>query len=76
MFIPISASEQREAFVHILDVHRGLPHVIKRNDIFGDIIALYKQKGESLLKEYPFRVRFHVKLGVDGGVARDIFSAF
>lgn len=71
-----SANEQRETFVQTLDVHRGLPHLIKRNNIFNDVV-LYKDKGEQLLKEYPFRVRFHGELGVDaGGVARDMFSSF
>ena len=60
-----------------LNAHRGLPHTIERNNIFDDVIRLYKDRGINLLKEYPFRVRFHGELGVDaGGVARDMFSAF
>ena len=62
-----SADEQREAFIRY---HCGLPHLIKRNNIFEDVIRLYQDKGELIVKEYPFHIRFVGEMGVDiGGVA-------
>ena len=54
-----------------------MPHIIRRNNIFDDVIRLYQEKGEELLKEYPFRIEFFGEKGIDtGGVSRDMFSAF
>ena len=60
-----------------LNTHRGLPHQISRDNVFDEVIVLYKKKRDNKLAEYPFRVQFKGGLGVDiGGVARDMFSSF
>lgn len=71
------ANEQRETFMNMQDTHFGLPHLINRKSIYKDILFLYEEKGDEILAEYPFHVRFEGELGVDsGGVSRDMFSAF
>ena len=60
-----------------LSLKYGLTHTIQRNDVFSEVITLYKKNKEHILLEYPFRIRFQGERAVDlGGVARDMFSAF
>ena len=60
-----------------MDTHQGLPHHIRRCNLFEDVISLYTEKSESLFREYPLRIKFAGEKAVDtGGVCRDLFSAF
>lgn len=54
----------------------GVTHSIRRSHIFDDIIELY-ESNPSIVKEFPFTVKFKDERAVDaGGVARDALSAF
>ena len=49
-----------------------LPHIIRRSNIFIDVI----QNSEAL-KEFPLRIHFQDEIAFDsGGVCRDMFSGF
>ena len=48
--------------------HHGLPCLVRRNQIFEDVIALYKDNGKDIFKEYPFRIKFMGGKAVDTGV--------
>ncbi len=41
-----------------LDTHHGLPHVIRREHIFDDVVKLYRDQKEELLAEFPFRIKY------------------
>ena len=73
-----TVEEERERYsIDSLDTHHGLPHHIRRDAIFEDVIALYKDNGNEILEEYPLRIKFVGEKAVDtGGVCRDMFSAF
>ncbi len=67
--------EERKVFLKTLKTELGLPHTIKRNDIYNSVIRLYTD--DNVIKEDPFHVQFSGELAVDiGGVSRDMFSAF
>ena len=52
-----------------------LPHVIRRSNIYDDVLKLFCNEGA--LKEFPLRIQFQDEIAVDGGgVCRDMFSAF
>lgn len=75
-FTTVHQERERYAFDSI-DTHHGLPHWIRRSDIFEDVTSLYINRSEILYQEYPFRVKFVGEKAVDtGGVCRDLFSAF
>lgn len=40
-----------------LDTHHGLPHLIRREQLFEDVIELYQSKSQQILREFPFQVR-------------------
>ena len=45
--------------------------------MYDDCLALYTDKREQILKEFPFRVQYEGEKAIDtGGVSRDMFSAF
>ena len=57
--------------------HQGLPHPICRDHVYYDCLALYTNKLEQTLKEFPFRIRYEGEKAIDtGGVSRDMFSVF
>ena len=70
--------EEREKYaIDSIDTHQGLPHHIRRSNLFEDVISLYTEKAESLFHEYPLRIAFDGEKAVDtGGVCRDMFSGF
>ena len=60
-----------------LDTHHGLPHCVRREYLFEDVIELYKNKREQVLNEFPFQISYDKEKAIDtGGVCRDMFSAF
>lgn len=60
-----------------LDTHHGLPHVIRREHTFDDVLQLFRDKKEQVLGEFPFRIRYKNEKAVDtGGVCRDMLSGF
>ena len=70
-------AERERYAIDSLDTHHGLPRLVRRNHIFEDVISLYKDNGNDIFKEYPFRIKFMGEKAVDtGGVCRDMFSAF
>lgn len=53
------------------------PHLIRREQLFEDVIELYQSKYQQILGELPFRVRYDKEKAIDtGNVRRDIFSGF
>lgn len=76
--ILLTVESEREKFaIGSLDTHQGLPHSIRREHMFEDVIDLYGNKITMILKEYPFRIKYTDEEAVDtGGVCRDLFSAF
>ena len=71
------AEEERVAFVQALSLKRGMTHMVNRENIFESVTALYREKREQIMGEYPFRVRFMNEKAIDvGGVSRDMFAAF
>ena len=77
-FLTFLADAERLKFgIDVLDTHNGLPHVIRRNRIFNDVVALFRDKREIVLKEFPLRIKYANEKAVDtGGVCRDMLSAF
>jgi hypothetical protein len=60
-----------------LDTHHGLPREIQRDEVYDDVMSLYKSDVIQILKDFPFRIRFKGEKAVDtGGVCRDLFSCF
>ena len=74
----IAVEAQREKYsMDILDTHQGCPRLIRRDNVFEDVVALYRDHLNCILNEYPFRIKFLGEKAVDtGGVCRDLFSAF
>jgi len=51
--------------------------VVKRSNIFEDVVNLYGKEAVHLLGESPLRLEYHNERALDtGGVKRDVFSAF
>ncbi len=52
-----------------------IEHLIERTNVYEDVIDLYREG--DIVGEYPIFISFRGELGVDdGGVQRDMFSAF
>ena len=48
---------------------------MRRSHLYDDVLKLYAE--ESILSEYPFRVKFEDERAYDcGGVSRDMLSGF
>ena len=69
--------ERRKEFLAYLPgIHRGAVHEIRRNEVFENVLHLYRENPQVML-EYPFRAKFLDEKAHDvGGVSRDMFSAF
>ena len=60
-----------------LDTESGLPKSFRRDHLYDDVIEVYQEDLDQLLRQFPFRVRYENERAVDtGGVCRDMFSAF
>ena len=60
-----------------MDTHLGTPRYIHRDEIYEDVVAMYRNKFSEIVKEFPFRIKYIDERAVDtGGVARDMFSGF
>lgn len=60
-----------------LKLQRGLPHSISRENVYIDVMKLYDDRLDEILKEYPFKFEFANEKGADfGGITRDVYSAF
>lgn len=58
-----------------IDVKEGGEHIISRNNVYNDVISLYRE--DEIIGEYPITISFIGELAVDlGGVQRDMFSSF
>ena len=67
--------EERTTFMESISAAVGLMHEVTRNNIFEDVLALYK-KGK-IIDEYPIFIKYKDEMAVDdGGVQRDMYSAF
>ena len=59
-----------------LGCEEASPHLIRRDELYNDVIMLYTDF-QRLADEFPFRVAFDDEQALDtGGVSRDLFSAF
>lgn len=68
--------DRRQSFLATLNCEQGSPHLIKRSDIYADVLKLYSSFSR-LVNEYPFRIAFDDEEAIDtGGVCRDMFSGF
>ena len=55
----------------------GIRHEVTRANLYWDAIALYREEGENIMQEYPFRIKFKGENAVDcGGVSRDMLLGF
>ena len=71
------AEEERESFMKKQITSYGIPHEVTRANLYEDAIALYREEGENIMQEYPFRIKFKGEKAVDcGGVSRDMLSGF
>lgn len=71
-----TATKNRLNYVKDRGFFGGDTHSIRRDYVFDDIIELY-ESNPSVVKEFPFTVRFKDERAIDaGGVARDALSAF
>ena len=69
------AVAKRTDFMSTMDTHRSQLYVIKRCNIYEDLMALFEN--EDVLNEYPLCISFTNEMGIDaGGICRDLFSAF
>ena len=60
-----------------VDTHGGLDRLVERENLYEDVMKMYRENLEELLEEFPFRISFKMERAVDtGGVCRDFFSAF
>ena len=70
-------AEKTEDFMNSLDVGRRPPRIVNRDQLFDDVINMYKKDCLELLKQYPFSVAYENEMAHDtGGVSRDMFSQF
>ena len=80
VYFNYTVEKQRVSFLlddENLDTHHGLPHLISRENMYEDSIALYANNLPTMVQEYPFRIKYENEMGVDtGGVSRDFFSGF
>ena len=68
--------QERTEFITKACKLNGLRHLVNRERIFADTLAIYSECS-TILDEYPFSVKFEGENAVDaGGVSRDMFSAF
>jgi hypothetical protein len=64
-------------FVNSLALEEGLSHEIDRADVYSSVMTLFTMNREVILREYPLKTRFKGERAIDeGGVSRDLFSAF
>lgn len=71
------AEEERESFMKKQISSYGIPHEVTRANLYEDAIALYREEGENIMQEYPFRIKFKGEKAVDyGRVSRDMLSGF
>ena len=67
---------KRKLYMEKLKCEEGSPHLIRREHIYTDVLALY-ENFSVIVDEFPFRVAFDDENAVDtGGVARDMLSGF
>ncbi len=59
-----------------LSLNHGKAHIVDRSNVYEDVINLYTTKRDEILAEFPFRTKFAGERAIDGGVTRDMFSAF
>ena len=70
-----AAEEERTSFMQLHTSIYGFLHHISRDDIYSSTLSLYKEAMETIISEYPFRMKFDGEAAVDsGGVSRDFFS--
>lgn len=67
---------RRKSFWSGFCCEEGSPHLIRRDEIYADVLALYGN-WDSIAHEHPFRIAFDDEDAIDtGGVTRDMFSSF
>ncbi len=73
-----TVDDTRQKFISdSVDTRPGLERRFRRDSVYEDVIDMYKDDLEEILRDFPFRVRCVNELAVDtGGVCRDLFSAF
>lgn len=60
-----------------IDANAGLPRSVSRNNVYSDVVDMFRDNAVDILKEYPLRIRYDGEQAIDtGGVCRDMFSAF
>ena len=59
----------------VCSLRNGLTHEVTRSEVYSEVPSLLLE--DSVLNEFPLRVRFRGEMGYDtGGVCRDMFSCF
>ena len=60
-----------------VDTHGGLDRLVERENLYEDVMKMYRENLDKLLEEFPFRISFKMERAVDtGGVCRDFFQLF
>ena len=60
--------------MQFIAAERKLLHTVNHDNLFNDVMSLFKTKLHPLEKEFPFRVKFKVEMGLDtGGVTCDTY---
>ena len=72
-----SANSCRMEFVHSLSLKEGLSHEVERANVYSSVMTLFTMNQDVILQEYPLMICFKGERAIDeGGVSRDLFSAF
>lgn len=72
-----AAESVRVSFMESICTTYGNPRCITRDSIYDSAIQLYQENMNTILNEFPFRVKFKGEIAIDsGGVSRDFCSAF
>ena len=70
----IGDEKRRVDYMESIGATCGVKRTIKRNNIFADVISIYRQ---DIVREYPLFIGYESENAIDeGGVSRDMLSAF
>ena len=68
---------KRIEFMQSLALQYGTTHMVRRSNVYDDVIKLYGKELTVILEEFPFRMKFGGECAVDiGGVTHDMYSTF
>ena len=73
----IAVTRKRKIILESLTENFTHTHMVRRSNIFEDVLTLYRKESASILAETPFQLEYEGERAMDtGGVMRDVFSTF